>query len=331
MTRYGAQGCPEGDVQGLSSAAHFVQRASKVAAGLDARLFVGLVIAAALQGVSAKMSRKIFLALVPTFASAAEQTTHTTQPLKRALFPEHQQQADADGELHLSQAAAIWTQRAFGQISHHVSASNASQLASLIRSLPLAQALRSFQAPPDPAGSHSLPSFSQSTVLLVYLIKALPAPASQKDASATSIAIPHQADMDSRPDSAGLADGSRPDKSRAAQHQLRSTSAGKSLEASMEEAYKRCRKHMRQLEAGQLAGLLRFWLLQGPAPVPGMNSSRPELHGALRLRVLQDGVAAIMRLVDKAPGSPQPPSEVSSWPSSSLEKAWAHSKLVMAL
>ena len=78
----------------------------------------------------------------------------------------------------------------------------------------------------------------------------------------------------------------------------------------MEEAYKRCRKHLRQLEAGQLAALLRFWLLQGPPPVPSVDSSRPQLQGPLRLRVLQDGVAAISRLVDKAPGAPEQPSKV---------------------
>ena len=326
----GAQGCSEGDLLGLSSAALFVQRASKAAPGLDARLFVGPVIAAALQGASAKMSRTLFLALVPVSASAAEQTTHTKQPLKRALFPEHQQQTDVDGDLHLYETAATWTQQAFSQIGRHVSASNASQLASLVRSLPLVQAIRSFQAPPDPAGSHILPPLSHSTVLLAYLMKALPAPASQQGASVTSPAIPHQADVDSHPVSAGLADGSRPDTTRAAQQQLRSTAAGQALEASLEEAYKRCRKHLRQLEACQLTALLRFWLLQGPAPVPGMDSSRPKLHSALRSRMLQDGVAAIMRLVDKAPGSPQLPSEVSSWPNSSLTEAWTHRKLVVA-
>ncbi len=309
-SRHAAQGVLEEALQALQSAAHFVQRASKVAPGLDSRLIAGPVIAATLQHVSLEMSRRMFLVLMPDVISAAEQSAHTKQPLKRALFPEDEPQAAVDGESRLSEATATWNAKAFGQISRHVSASNASQLASLVRSLPLMQALRSFQDGPDVAAAHGVPPLSQSSVLLAYLIKVLPAPVSQAEASDSTPVIAQQLASDSQPESRALADGRRPDDEEAAQHELRSTSAGEGPEADVEEAYKRCRKHLRQLEAGQLAALLRFWLLQGPPPVPSVDSSRPQLQGPLRLRVLQDGVAAISRLVDKAPGAPEQPSKV---------------------
>ncbi len=253
----------------------------------------------------------MFFALVPGVISAAEQTTHMKQPLKRALFPEQQPQAAKEEESCLSEATATWNAKAFCQISRHVSASNASQLASLVRGLPLTQALRSFQEGPEAAAAHQVPPLSQSSVLLAYLMKALPAPAGQAEASATTPVIPYQPASDLQPDSKALVDGRRPVEQEAVQHQLRSTSAGKTPKADVEEAYKRCRKHLRQLEAGQLAALLRFWLLQGPPPVSGTDLSRPQLQGPLRLRVLQDGVAAILRLVDKAPDSKEQPSKVS--------------------
>ena len=311
MPKLGAQGASEEALQALQSVSQFLQRASKVAPGLDARLIAGPVIAAALRDVSLEMSRRMFLGLVPQSTSAAELTSNTKQPLKRALFPEHQPRADMDDDSRLSDTAQTWTQRAFGQLSRHVNASNASQLASLIRSLNLLQALKSFQDSPEPAGWQGFPPISQSSVLLAYLVKALPAPATQADAPATSPAAPNQSDLDSHPEIGVSADGSRPDSQKAAQHQLRSASAGEAPKAALEEAYKRCRKHLRQLEAGQLAALLRFWLLQGPPPLPSTHSSRPELRGALRLRLLLDGVAAITRLVGKAPGSLEQPSKVS--------------------
>ena len=311
MPKPGAQGVSEEALQPLHSAAHFLQRASKVAPGLDARLTAGPVIAAALQGIDPGMSRRMFLGLMPESASAAKHMPHTKEPLKRALFPEHQPEADTDGDGRLSLTGPTWTERAFGQISRHVNASNASQLASLIRSLPLEQALCSLQEPPGSAGLHGLPPLSQSSVLLAYLMKALPAPVTQADAPRTTTAISDQSDLGSHPDTADLAVGSRPYSRGTARHQLRSTPAGKAPVIALEEAYRRCRKHLRQLEAGQLAALLRFWLLQGPPPLPGIASSRPELRGAVRLRLLQDGVAAIARLVDKAPGSPEQTSEVS--------------------
>jgi len=321
MTQCCAQGNSDEALQALQSAMQFVQRVSKVAPSLDARLIIGPVIAMTLQDVSAEMSSKALLALIPESAhvSESEQKSRARQPLKRALFLE-QPQADMDGQSSISGFKEAWHEQASNQISRYVSASNATQLASLIRSLPLTQSFIRFQGPCDASELHHLPPLSHSSVFLLYLMKALPAPCRTSDASqihafTTSLAPSNQSGQDqlgpdSHPNSSVLADSTGAGSQQTAQEQLRSTSAREGSEVSLEEAYETCKKHIKQLEPGQLAALLRFWLLQGPVPIPGIHSSRPELHSALRLRVLQDGIAASMHHVDKIPGTNKQPSEV---------------------
>ena len=217
---------------------------------------------------------------------------------------------------------------AFSQVSAHISAGNATQLAALIRSLPIQQALAQLQGPAEGSAAHTSLQLTYSSVLLVHLVQALPGPQGMPESHQSSSA-PGKTDLSvsaAEHSSLPLSGGIEPviaqlalhrqhqEASLAAEEGARVSRAGASVteasvkdasisEAATEEAYRRCRKHLRQLEAHHLAALLRFWLLHGPAPVPGVPGSRPELCGALRLRVLQDGVAALARCVDKPHGA----------------------------
>ena len=324
------QDCSQEAQQSLQSALQFVQRVDKVAPRLDSKLFVAPVIAMALQHMSPDLSRKV---LQPLMAESTDFSEHrdrapAKQPLKRALFPEPQPNGDCEGDSHGSAFGAVWHRKAFSQVSAHISAGNATQLAALIRSLPIQRALAQLQGSAEGSAVHTSLQLTYSSVLLVHLVQALPGPQGMPEAYQTSSApgrtdpLASAAEHRSLPLSGGIEPvvaqlalhRQHQEASLAAQQGAGAFRAGASVtktsvkdasisEAAREEAYRRCRKHLRQLEAHHLAALLRFWLLHGPAPVPGMPGSRPELRGALRLRVLQDGVAALARCVDKPHGA----------------------------
>lgn len=298
------QGCSKEALHSLQSALQSSQRASKTAPGLDVRLLVAPVIASALQDLSPEMSDRLLHALMPQRFPLSErrQDAPVKQPLKRALFlePQHSNRA-APGASPGSSSTAEWHQRALSQISAHVSSANATQLAALIRSLPISQALDRISGPLPSSTLPTAVPLSHSSVLLAYLMKALPAAGASDMPELPAVrphAEPYQAGSASH-DSAHFS-SNWADKEQAAKQQLGSEAAGEGSEGLAEEAYRRCRKHLKQLEAGHLAALLRFWLLQGPCPVSGIPGSRPELRGALRLCVLQDGIAACARHLGKA-------------------------------
>ena len=315
------QDCLQEAQQSLQSALQFVQRVDKVAPRLDSKWFVAPVIAMALRHMSPDLSRKV---LQPLMAEGTDVSEHgdgapAKQPLKRALFPEPQPNGDCEGDPYGSAFGAVWHRKAFSQVSAHTSAGNATQLAALIRSLPIQQALAQLHGPDEGSAAHTSLQLTYSSVLLVHLVQALPGPQGMPESHQTSSApSASAAEHSSLPLSGGIEPviaqlaphRQHQEASLAAQEGARASRAVASVteasvkdasisEAATEEAYRRCRKHLRQLEAHHLAALLRFWLLHGPAPVPGVPGSRPELRGALRLRVLQDGVVALARCVDK--------------------------------
>ena len=324
------QDCSQEVQQSLQSALQFVQRVDKVAPHLDSKWFVAPVIAMALQHMSPELSRKV---LQPLMAEGTDVSEHTDrapakQPLKRALFPELQPNGNCEGDSYGSALGAVWHRKAINQVSAHISAGNATQLAALLRSLPIQQALAQLQGPAVGFAAHTPLQLTYSSVLLLHLVQALPGPQGMPEAHQTSSApgrtdpLASAAEHSSMPLSGGLEPvvaqlalhRQHQEASLAAQEGAGASRAWTSVmgasvknaavsETATEEAYRRCRKHLRQLEAHHLAALLRFWLLHGPAPVPGVPGSRPELRGALRLRVLQDGVAALARCVDKPHGA----------------------------
>ena len=314
------QGCPEDALQALHTAGHFAQQATSIARGLDVRLFIGPAIALAVQHISLELSQQILPPLMGLAAPVLEQRQEVQgkQPLKRALFPEPQAHAGVNGSPHQADLAAIWHGRAHSEISQHISSSNATQLAALMRALPLPQASQALAGPSNGSAVQLAVPLSHSSVLLVHLQKALPAPqqlpgAQQQPSGAASPAAsarlesqPHSSSAEASHSSSGSGQAG------ATQHSLgMAVAAGESPEASaLEEAYRGCRKHLKQLQAGHLAALLRFWLQRGPSPIPSVASSRPELRGALRLRALQDGIAASRRHAGKA----RQPAEVSHTP-----------------
>ena len=314
------QGCPEDALQALHTAGHFAQQATSIARGLDVRLFIGPAIALAVQHISLELSQRILPPLMRLAAPALElrQEAQGKQPLKRALFPEPQPCAGVNGSPCQEDLAAIWHVRAHSEISRHISSSNATQLAALVHALPLPQASQALPGPSNGAAVQLAVPLSHSSVLLVHLQKALPAPqqlpgaqqqpsaAASPAASARSESEPHSSSAEANWSSSG------PDQAGVLQQKaVVAVAAGESPEASaLEEAYRGCRKHLKQLRAGHLAALLRFWLQQGPSPIPSIASSRPELRGALRLRALQDGLAASRCHTGKA----RRPAEVSLAP-----------------
>ena len=314
------QGCSEDALQALHTADHFAQQAASIAHGLNVRLVIGPAIALAVQHVSPGMSQHILPPLMGLAAPMLEQRQEAQgkQPLKRALFPEPQACAGVDTSPHQADLAAIWHGRAHSEISRHISSNNATQLATLVRSLPLPQASQMLPGRNNGSAVQPAVPLSHSSVLLVHLQKALPAPqllpgeqrqacvAASPAASARSQSQPHSSSVEAGQISSG------PGQAGVTQQKAgMAVAAGESPEASaLEEAYRGCRRHLKQLQAGHLAALLRFWLQQGPSPIPGIASSRPELHGTLRLRMLQDGIAASRRHTGKA----RQPAEVSHTP-----------------
>jgi hypothetical protein len=324
------QDCSQEAQQSLQSALQFVQRIDQVVPRLDSKWFVAPVIAMALQHMSPDLSRKV---LQPLMAEGTDVPEHrdrapAKQPLKRALFPELQPNGDCEEDSYAPAFGAVWHRKAFSQVSAHISAGNATQLAALIRSLPIQQALAQLQGSAVRFAAHTSLQLTYSSVLLLHLVQALPGqqgmPEAHQPSNAPGRTDPSAsaAEHSSLPLSGGLEPvvaqlalhHQAQEASLAAQGGAGASRAGTFVmaasvknaaigEAATEEAYRRCRKHLRQLEAHHLAALLRFWLLHGPAPLPGVPGSRPELHGALRLRVLQDGVAALERCVDKPHGA----------------------------
>ena len=300
--------------------AQFAQQATSIARGLDVRLFIGPAIALAVQHVSLELSQQILPPLMGLAAPVLEQRQEVQgkQPLKRALFPEPQAHAGVNGSPHQADLAAIWHGRAHIEISRHISSSNATQLAALMRALPLPQASQALAGASNGSAVQPAVPLSHSSVLLAHLQKALPAPqqlpgAQQQASAAASSAAGARSELQTHSSSAEAGHSSSGSgQAGATQHSLgMAVAAGESPEASaLEEAYRGCRKHLKQLQAGHLAALLRFWLQRGPSPIPSVASSRPELRGALRLRALQDGIAASRRHAGKA----RQPAEVSYTP-----------------
>lgn len=315
------QGGSEDALQALHTAGHFAQQATSIACGLGVRLLIGPAIALAVQHVSPEMSQQI---LPPLMGLAMPVLEHRQaeapgkQPLKRALFPEPQVSPCVSGSLPQADLAASWHGAAHSEISRHISSSNATQLAALVRDLPLPQGLQALPGPSNGLAVQPAVPLSQSSVMIVHLQKALPAPqlrlGTQQQASAAANPAA-RARSESEPHSSSAEasqSSSEPGQAGATQHKAgMPVAAGESHEASaLEKAYRGCRKHLKQLQAGHLAALLRFWLQQGPSPILGIASSRPELRGALRLRALQDGIAASRRHTGKA----RQPAEVSHAP-----------------
>ena len=309
------QGCSEDALQALHTADHFAQQVTSIARGLDVRLFIGPAIALAVQRVSLGMSQQILPPLMGLAAPVLEQRQEAQgkQPLKRALFPEPQAHAGVNGSPYQEDLAAAWHERAHVEISRHISSSNATQLAALVRALPLPQASQALQGPSNASAGQPAVPLSHSSVLLAHLQKALPVPqqlpgAQQQAPAAASPAGSARSESEAHGSSAEAGQSSSgPGQAGMIQRKAgMARAASKSPEASgLEEAYRGCRKHLKQLSAGHLAALLRFWLQRGPGPIPGIASSRPELRGALRLRALQDGIAASRRHTGKARQPPE--------------------------
>jgi hypothetical protein len=193
--------------------------------------------------------------------SAAVQEEGPDTSARCLLAAAAEQTCTRDNGADLVDALERWQGHAAREIHDHVTPSNATKLAALARSLSDATAALAAAQQLRPESG-----FGQGTVQLILLCKALSLPASEE----------HPANDDG----AAAPEGAEGDATR---------------------RYKRCRKYMKQLEAAQLAALLRYALLQGPQPlrIEGVRLTAAHLPGTLRLQIAQDGVALLKHALSR--------------------------------
>ncbi|EIE26521.1 hypothetical protein COCSUDRAFT_64531 [Coccomyxa subellipsoidea C-169] len=255
--------------QHLPAAKEFLQRCSRVVPAMNAKLFLGPLLAAAVTVAHSSLSPQIIATVLdgscmgerngeslPKDTGQERQRGAEKPPLKRMLFAADETQADS------SQLLQRWQRCALDEICARVTPSNAAKMAALIRSLPDLSALlrQALPAQPPQQDTAHWPGLGHSTVLLALLCKEMSAQ-------------PQGRTEDQRPESSDLA-----------------------------QAYKAGRKYLKQLEAGHLAAFLRFLLLRSRPPLPsGALPAEPaQLPGPLRLHVVQDGITLLKAIVASA-------------------------------
>lgn len=265
------QGGSQGKQQ-LPAAKEFVQRCSRIAPEMNAKLLLAPMLAAAVAGIDTSFSPQIITTVLnatstreltecngeaaPQMAPQERPRGAEKPPLKRMLFA-----ADdtADSGQQLVQR---WQRSALDEICVRVTPSNAAKLAALIRSLPDLVALLRQALPTEPLehDSAEVPPLGHSTVLLALLYKQMSA--EPRDAAENK----------------------------------------ESASQDLAQTYKASRKYLKQLEAGHLTTFLRFLLLRGrpPLPLSAVPTAPALLPGPLRLQIVQDGITLLDAIVASA-------------------------------